>query len=252
MHLAPAVSALTALRFCGGPGADEGVHNVLLTGIGFAFLWLGWLSHCAGAAAAGGAPVATVLLNAQVRQNSQLCGMTTDVVWCVVLCCVRGSHVVLCQIVRKGQSYVIYIYSPPATVKESPSVSPWQYLGFSEINGEKSENGPKSLRKRTENNNQFRSCFAVVLFGECAGLEQLRWCGALLQLSGGVLWSSEWPCSHHAGLWAPQLLWRADNWLPGWILCLVCTPQNSSSLYYLVILVDAPEKSALAPAAAEM
>ena len=68
LRLTPAVSALTALKFCGGPGFGEGAHNVLLTGIGFAFLWLGWLAHCAGAAAAGGAPVATVLLNTQVRQ----------------------------------------------------------------------------------------------------------------------------------------------------------------------------------------
>ena len=73
LHLAPAVSALTALKFCGGPGIGEGAHNVLLTGIGFAFLWLGWLSHCAGAAAAGGAPVATVLLNVQVRHMLPLC-----------------------------------------------------------------------------------------------------------------------------------------------------------------------------------
>lgn len=55
------------MKFCGGPGTGEGVHNALLTGIGFAFLWVGWLSHCAGAAAAGGAPVATVLVNAQVH-----------------------------------------------------------------------------------------------------------------------------------------------------------------------------------------
>jgi ammonia channel protein AmtB len=67
LHLAPAVSALTAMKLCGALEPGEGVHNVLLSGLGFAFVWVGWLAHSAGAAAAAGAPLATVILNAQVR-----------------------------------------------------------------------------------------------------------------------------------------------------------------------------------------